>query len=177
MNGGHNSTEIVEIVKALNLAQGEMSLALKDTNNPFFKSKYADLASMWEVYREPLAKNGLALTHTTDIVEGGEIILKTILMHTSGQWIKSVFPLRPVTPTPQGYGACITYARRQCVSALLGIVTDDDDGNQASGNGRPVNKQEARPQHKQQPQGQAQGKPVSAEGGGVITANQVGYLV
>ena len=55
------SATIGKLVMALAKAQGQIKAAPKDSDNPFFKSKYADLASVWEACREPLAKNGLAV--------------------------------------------------------------------------------------------------------------------
>lgn len=145
----NNSEQIVEIIKALHAVQGEMQFAAKETENPFFKSKYADLATCWEVCREPMKKHGLTITQQTSTNEKGELSLITTLFHLSGQWIRSVYPIRPKQAmhypkdgkppylqeaSPQDYGSAITYARRYCLCALLGIIQDDDDGNSASGN-------------------------------------------
>ena len=89
---------------------------------------------MWESARKALAENGLAVTQTTDVGESGEMVMLTTLMHTSGEWIGGVYPIRPTQNTPQGMGSAITYARRYSLSALLGLTADDDDdGNAASG--------------------------------------------
>ncbi len=117
---------------ALSKAQGEITPAIKDSANPFFKSKYADLTSVWAACREPLTKHGLAVTQTMAEQEG-KLILITMLLHASGQWIKSFLPIVTQKPDAQSLGAAITYMRRFSLSALVGICPEDDDGNMASG--------------------------------------------
>lgn len=127
-----------QIAEALALAQGQIDAAIKKSDNPAFKSngkaiKYADLTAVWEACRDPLTKNGLSVVQTTDF-DAGEVWLKTILLHKSGETIEGRYPLRPTTQNPQGFGSAITYARRYCLAAMVGIVADvDDDGNAASG--------------------------------------------
>ncbi|MDP2364475.1 MAG: ERF family protein [Ignavibacteria bacterium] len=125
------SETIGEIAKALAAAQGMMKAAPKDATNPFFKSHYADLASVWDTARKPLADNGLSVTQTTRM-DGDKIILETTLLHQSGEWISGDLALKPVKDDPQGQGSAITYARRYALSAIIGISTEDDDGNEAS---------------------------------------------
>jgi hypothetical protein len=128
------SAEIGELAKALAAAQKQMGVAVKDTSNPFFKSKYADLQSVWEACRGPLADNGLAVAQTTgpSYVEGS-ITVYTHLMHSSGQYLVSALSMKPVKADPQGVGSCITYARRYALAAMVGVYQADDDGNDASG--------------------------------------------
>lgn len=128
------SASIVELAKALAKAQGEMKPAEKLKDNPFFKSKYADLATIWQAARKPLADNGLSVSQTTDFSNEGVFIV-TMLLHSSGQWISGRYPVRPIKNDPQGLGSAITYARRYAFAAITGMVTDDedDDGNEASG--------------------------------------------
>lgn len=131
------SDQIGKLAEALAKAQGEMSNAAKDKDNPFFKSKYADLTSIWEACREPLSKNGLAVSQVIDLNETG-LILRSVLMHASGEWFESVMPIRPVKQDPQGVGSAITYCRRFALASLVGVAPgDDDDGNEASGNAKP----------------------------------------
>lgn len=130
------STSINELAKALSAAQSQMKPAVKDSENPFFRSKYADLASVWEVCREPLSKNGLSVSQL--VMDGEEsVTVKTLLLHISGQWLESELSLVPKDKTPQGVGSAITYARRYALSAIVGVSTEDDDGNQESGNEKP----------------------------------------
>ena len=129
------SSEIGELAKALAAAQGEMTAAAKDASNPHFKSRYATLASVWDAIRGPLSRNGLSVSQVLETPDAGPgVIVRTMLLHTSGQWIASryVMPI-PDKLTPQAVGSAITYARRYALSAIVGIAPDDDDdGNAAS---------------------------------------------
>jgi hypothetical protein len=127
-----HSENMNELASALAKAQGEVTGALKDSANPFFKSKYADLASCWDACREPLSKNGLAIIQSPEITAEG-LTLTTLLIHSTGQWIKNVFRIVPKDDTPQGVGSALTYARRYALTSLIGIAQVDDDGNAASG--------------------------------------------
>ncbi len=126
------SESIKELAGALSKAQGAMKGAVKDSANPFFKSKYADLASVWDACREPLSSNGLSVLQTTSFDEKG-IKLVTMLLHTSGEWVSGELPVKPVKDDPQGMGSAMTYTRRYGLSAIVGIAPEDDDGNAASG--------------------------------------------
>ena len=121
------SEQIDELAGALAKAQGMMENAIMNRVNPHFKSKYADLAAIFDAARKPLSANGLAIVQTI-----GNGVLHTRLLHTSGQWIASEHPL-PMSGKPQEIGSALTYARRYSLSALLGIAADeDDDANAAS---------------------------------------------
>lgn len=125
------SEQIDLLVAALVKAQATMKPAVMNKVNPHFKSKYADLAAVIELVRKPLTDNGLAFTQTTyyDAQEG--MRLETTLLHTSGQWLRSDYPL-PVNATPQQMGSALTYARRYSLSAITGTAADeDDDGDKA----------------------------------------------
>ena len=126
------SETIGALAAALSKAQGQITGALKDSENPFFKSKYADLASVWDACRASLSTNGLAVIQTTDGgLEGVTII--TTLSHSSGEWIKGSLTVRPVKNDPQGLGSAVTYARRYALAAMVGVAQIDDDANAASG--------------------------------------------
>jgi hypothetical protein len=122
------SPTISVICKALSLTQGQMSFAKKDTENEFFKKPYADLASCWEACRKPLSDNGLSVSQVQD-----ENFLITILMHESGEWIRSrtKISMSEGKNAMQAYGSALTYARRYALSAIVGISQDDDDANSA----------------------------------------------
>jgi ERF superfamily len=124
--------ELNELAKALSIAQGQMGGAKKDSLNPFFKSRYADLASVWEACREPLSKNGLCIIQTTEFL-ADSFVLKTTLLHSSGQNISGYYILKPVKDDPQGMGSAITYARRYALQSIIGICPEDDDGEAAHG--------------------------------------------
>jgi ERF superfamily len=132
------SESINELATALSKAQGEMQAAVKDKVNPFFKSSYADLGSVWDAARPVLSKHGLCVMQTTEIAaDGTKTVMVTTLAHTSGQWIKSFLPLNPSKNDSQGIGAAITYLRRYSLSAIVGVVCDDDDdGETAVGRGK-----------------------------------------
>jgi len=132
------SEQINELAKALSVAQGQIKGALKDSNNPFFKSKYADLSSVWEACREQLSKNGLSVIQTTCDAPDKGVSVVTTLAHESGQWIRGHLTLEPKDKTPQGYGSAITYARRYALAAIVGVAPEDDDGNAASREQAPV---------------------------------------
>lgn len=137
------SEVINELAAALSKAQGEMQAAIKDKVNPFFKSSYADLGSVWDAARPVLSKYGLCVMQTTEMNQDGtRIIMVTTLAHTSGQWMKSFLPLNPAKNDSQGVGAALTYLRRYSLSAIVGVVCDeDDDGETAVGRGKQQQKQ------------------------------------
>ncbi len=112
-----------ELIAALIKAQSEMKPAALNKINPHFQSKYADLASIREATVGPLNDNGLAICQGTRM-NGGDIVLWTRLLHTSGQLIESEYPI-PLD-APQKMGISITYARRYCWSAMCGMVADED---------------------------------------------------
>lgn len=127
-----SSENIADLCKALAICQGQLKPAVKDSTNPHFKSKYADLASVWEACRAPLSDNGLAVIQFPAEFENNVMILITRLTHESGQWIEQRMTCPVSKPDPQGIGSCLSYMRRYSLSAVLGIYQDDDDANSAS---------------------------------------------
>lgn len=126
------SDQINELSSALAKAQGELEAASFDSVNPHFKSKYASLTSIVEAIKKPLSRNGLSYAQATEL-NNGSLVLITRIMHSSGQWLESSYPINPVKNDPQGIGSALTYARRYSLSSLVGAVSDeDDDSNQAS---------------------------------------------
>ena len=121
------SESINELAKSLAIVQGQLTHASKDAENPFHKSKYADLASVWESCRKPLAENGLSIVQLPDGLEDNCLILETTMLHTSGQWISSRIKMPMQKQDPQGYGSTLTYARRYALAAIVGVYQDDDD--------------------------------------------------
>lgn len=132
------SNEIDQLFTALAKAQGAMTAASKDSANPFFKSKYADLNSVWNACREPLSANGLAIIQTVQQRESGDVLF-TVLGHSSGQWVSSSLPLRiksdGKTNELQVMGSCLSYLRRYALAAIVGVAPadEDDDGNSVKG--------------------------------------------
>ena len=125
------SESINELATALAKAQGRITGALKESANPFFRSRYADLASCWDACRVPLSENGLAVLQGVSATDEG-VSVETMLTHSSGQWVRSVLRLIPKDASPQGIGSCATYGRRYGLTAMIGIAQVDDDGNAAS---------------------------------------------
>lgn len=127
------SESIASLAAALAKAQSVIEGAIKDKANPAFRSRYADLAAVWDAIREPLTANGLSLIQMPDTGDLGEPVLVTRLLHASGEWLEGTYALNPVKTDPQGYGSAITYARRYAAMAVCGVAPEDDDGNAASG--------------------------------------------
>lgn len=128
------SESINELAGALAKAQSNIRSAAKDSINPHFKTRYADLASVWEACREQLSSNGIAVVQAPATGERG-LVLLTTLMHSSGQWIDGEYPVKPIKDDPQALGSALTYARRYSLSSMVGVAPDDDDGNDGSGLG------------------------------------------
>lgn len=120
------SEGIAELAKALSKFQGAVRSVPKTSLNPFYKSKYADLDAIWEMCRKPLSDNMLCLIQTPLEVEG-KLYLETMLLHSTGEWLKAQLPINAQKSDPQSVGSAITYARRYAMSAMLGISTDEDD--------------------------------------------------
>lgn len=130
------SEQIEQLAGALAAAQGLIENATKDSANPFFKSKYADLAAVWDAIRKPLSENGIAIIQSPSAEESAVTII-TLLVHKSGQWIKSTLTVHAKDETPQAVGSAITYARRYALQSITGVAPEDDDGNGAQQGNRP----------------------------------------
>lgn len=125
------------IATALVKAQKEFAPALKDSNNPFFKTKYADLSTCVKAVIDALNNNGIALIQKCHPCDDG-VSVETIFMHESGELLDcGVLHVPAAKNDPQGYGSALTYARRYSLMAACGIAPEDDDGNAAS-KGRPA---------------------------------------
>lgn len=155
------SDEIGDLAAALAEAQAELSPAVKNAQNPHLKNRYADIAAVYEAIRETLPKHGLAVSQMV-LPHDSKARVRTLLMHKSGQWIASEC-LMPIDGRggPQGMGSAITYARRYSLSAIVGVVSEDDDDAEAAQGyqqGRPRQQapQQQRPQQAQQPPRQEQ---------------------
>ena len=143
------SEALDKLAPALAAAQATMADAIKDSVNPHFDSRYADLASVREAVSGPLAAHGLAVIQTVvprDPVAAGVPnclgALRTMLVHSSGQWVAGEQPIAGDWANPQKIGSAITYARRYGLAAICGIAQDDDDANVAS----PPPRQQRHPQ-------------------------------
>ena len=124
------SDTIVELATALAKAQGMIDDATKTGMNPAFRSKYADLAAVRAVIREPLAVNDLAIVQAPRTVDNA-VEVETMLLHKSGEFIAETLRMPVNKWDAQGIGSGITYARRYGLMAILSIASEDDDGNAA----------------------------------------------
>ena len=130
------SNVIGALAAALSKVQGAMVGAVKDSSNPFFKSKYADLSSVWDACRVQLAANNLCVIQTTAEAADGAVLITT-LAHSSGEWIRSVLPIKVKDNSPQAQGSGLTYARRNALAAIVGVSQIDDDAEAAQGRTAP----------------------------------------
>ena len=130
----YNSQDTTELTKALINVQRQLQPATKDADNPFTKSKYATLNSVMDSCRDALLSNGIWLCQYPVPAEPGYLGLVTKLTHAkSGQWQSSLAVVPLPKADPQGVGISMTYMRRYALSAMLGIVTEEDtDGEFAS---------------------------------------------
>lgn len=128
-----HSESLDKLIPALIAAQGEFPAIRKDGYNPHFKSKFSTLKAVQEATRPVLEKHGLTITQFPSTVDDHPG-LTTWLMHDSGQWMSDTTVLSMAKSDPQAQGGAITYLRRYAWSAVLGLVTDedDDDGNMAT---------------------------------------------
>jgi hypothetical protein len=158
------SDEIKDLAAAMAKAQAEIRPALKDATNPHLKSKYADLASVWSAARDILGKHGLCVIQAPGKLEGTTLELTTRLLHQSGQWLESTISLPVVKLDAQTCGGAITYARRYSLSAMLGIVADDDDDGHSGTHGS-QQRQQGGYQRREEPS-----RPLGAPGNGARPA-------
>jgi len=139
------STTTSSLFAAFSAAQGSFTVARMDRANLFFKSRYATLQSVFEATRQALAANGLAVAQEASMDGDEAVVIETVMMHASGEWMRTVSrsPLTPLQKqgggfaerlTPQAAGSAITYAKRYALMALLGISQgeEDDDAHAAS---------------------------------------------
>jgi len=120
-----------EISKALVLAQMEMGNAKKDSTNPFFKSRYADLNSVREACIPALNSHGIAVLQPTVHIDGKNFV-KTVLLHESGESFESLTEIiYNKQNDAQAQGSGISYARRYGLQSLCNVGAEDDDGQKA----------------------------------------------
>jgi hypothetical protein len=125
------SETIDAIAAALAKAQGEVTNPVFNKTNPHFKSAYADLSSVLNAVRPVFSKHGIAIMQMTNLEDAG-VVLYTRLVHTTGQWIESIYPVT-TSSKHQEIAAALTYAKRLSLSAIAGVAgEEDDDGNAAN---------------------------------------------
>lgn len=132
------SETLTKISPALLKAQKEITFAAKDTNNPFFKSKYADLPCVIDAIKKPLNDNGIVFVQSASPSDPGYLSMTTRLIHESGEWIEDTATIPLPKSDPQGYGSASTYGRRYGLAAITGLYQDDDDGNAATKSNNPA---------------------------------------
>lgn len=125
------SPNVDALFPALLKAQGEMRGVAKDSNNPHFKTRYASLENVIDAAKGPLQAAGLAFTQAPGALVDGAIEVTTMLMHASGQWLRSTLHVPLSKRDPQGVGSAITYGCRYALMATLGLPPVDDDGESA----------------------------------------------
>lgn len=140
------SGTIGKLALALAKAQGELKNPPKDSVNPHFKSRYADLATVRDTVLPVLARHGLSVLQLPCEMDGHPA-LTTVLMHgETGEFWESTILLRPGKLDPQGIGSALTYHRRYSLQALAGVAADDDDdGNAASVPAKPASVPQQQP--------------------------------
>lgn len=142
------SESIQNLSKAMAEFQKSIKQPLKDANNPFFKKLYVPLENVVEAINKTGSPLGISFMQFASSDDTGSIEVATLVMHSTGEYIE--FPpvrMKPESNKPQAVGSAITYAKRYALSAIFGITSDkDDDGNEATGLNKPVDKQQ-----KQQP--------------------------
>ena len=132
----NTSPELDQIGSALCLAQAEIAGAHKNAANPFFKSKYSDLASCWAAVREPLTKHALSVVQSPS-ADGAKVSVETLLLHASGQWMSGTMTATAKDDSPQAIISIVTYLRRAGLSSFCSIAPVDDDAESAQSHAAP----------------------------------------
>lgn len=128
----NSSPIIASLATAFATALSEIENASKNSSNPHFRSKYADLAEVINTVRPVFCKHGLSVTQCPSYAEG-IVTVTTVLMHNSGEWIASDCSAPVSKQDAQGVGSAITYCRRYALAAMACIAQEDDDANSAVG--------------------------------------------
>lgn len=153
------SQETDKLMPALLNVKKKLRPMVKDSANPFFKSKYLELSDILINLEPILHEEGLFLTQSTLVKEGTTLVINRVTHAASSQFAESEFPAETSTADPQKLGSAVSYARRYGVQSLFALNSVDDDANAASGKGdrksnfSPPPKKEAAPE--QAPSGEA----------------------
>lgn len=140
------STQTDKILPLLAKVKAELGPVTKSSDNPFFKSKYADLNQHIDVIEPVLEANGLILLQPVQVTDQGINVVETQIIHAaSGQWVSSSMALVN-TPDMQKLLAAVTYARRGSLNSFFGLASLDDDGETAVGRGKPAYNTSSKPQ-------------------------------
>lgn len=150
-----HSPEINNLAAALIGVQGAVEGVARDKTNPHFRNRYATLEAVIDTARPALQANGLAFTQAPGSVVDGAVEVTTMLMHASGQWMRSTLHVPLGKRDPQGVGSAITYGCRYSLMATLGLPPTDDDGESAVDRAAP---QETAPPRKSSAQAKRDGE-------------------
>ena len=131
------SASIVALTGAIIKVQGGISGVHKDAANPHFKSRYASLENVIDTARPALQEAKIAFTQAPGLVVDGCVEVTTMLVHESGEWMRSTLHVPLGKRDPQGVGSAITYGCRYSLMAMLGLPPTDDDGEAAMERGTP----------------------------------------
>lgn len=120
------------LASAMASAFADIQAAMKDSNNPHFKSKYADITAVIEAIKPALVRHQLFFTQRPEPVERG-VQVETVLHHANGETLSLGKLFVPANKQDaQGFGSALTYARRYALVTAFGVPTEDDDGNAAA---------------------------------------------
>lgn len=163
----HRSECLDQIAPAVAAVQRTSKPAARSATNPHLRRRYATLADVFDACREALAEQGLAVTQSAASADGAGVTVTTTLLHRRGQWIAGDVCVPLEKPTAQAMGSAITYARRYGLSAMLGIVAEeDDDGRAATASaphvGAAANTGGGAPGGPVMPFGRSRGRPLAA---------------
>lgn len=140
---------------ALAAAQGEFSAPRKDSTNPAFRSRYADLANVVEAVAPALSRHGIAFAHyveARDLGEGPTACMITALIHGASETrMECPVPLIIGKRDMQGFKSAATYAKRIGLESVTGVAPDDDDGNAAAAAAPRQQDRQQAPRHRPDP--------------------------
>lgn len=126
------SDSITKISAALLKAQQAITFAPKDSDNPYFSSKYADLPTVIDAVKPALDANGIVFLQAVASAPAGFVAVTTRLLHESGEWLEETAQEPLAKNDPQGFGSAVTYLRRYALASFVGLYQDDDDANAAT---------------------------------------------
>jgi len=127
----NKSPSIAKLAAALAKAQLEIKASEKESENPFYKSKYSSLTAVWYACKDALNKQGIAVSQLLSGGDGKSVHVTTILMHESGEWLSTLTSAVPKDLSPQAAGSAWSYLRRYSLAAIVGVTPEDDDGEAA----------------------------------------------
>jgi len=127
------------LMGALCAAMAEMRDPVKRSQNPHFKSRFADLREVLDCIEEPLGRHGLVFLQLLRPADAGTLMLHSQLHHAdSGEMVEAVVPIIPEKPGPQALGSCISYMRRYSAKAMFSLADADEDDDAEAATNRPT---------------------------------------